>query len=524
MGRPGVVPKRRCSGDCGGEPCVASWTLTRINDDQWPACKMPADLAKVRVGTMPRPRTIIRFTVIGAVGLLALVIAAVWLLADHNVPKARLEATASEALGMEVTIGGRMGIAFNPGVLVTLDDVRVHNRGAEVASAKQARLGIELLPLLSREVRIRTIALEQPRIAVERDREGRTNLDTSGAGAMPALDWPSVSVSGGTLSYADKGSTGVIEARDCSLDAHGVRVSDGASAKRVARLAFNADLSCAEVRGDAFMAAELKLSASANNGIVDVKPWTMRLFGTQGSGVARADLSGALPLYWVKYTLAQFQVEEFFKTLSPRKIAAGPMDFSASLSMQGGTGRELRQSAKGQVSLRGRNLTLTGTDLDADVARFESSQNFSLVDLGALFFAGPLGLVLTKGYDFASTFKGSGGSSEVRVLVSEWKVERGVAHAQDVAITTTQNRIALQGGLDFVNNEFDDVSIALVDVTGCAIVRQKIHGTFQNPVVEKPNVLKSLAGPVLRLLRKGGELLRDRECDVFYAGSVAAPR
>jgi hypothetical protein len=42
--------------------------------------------------------------------------------------------------------------------------------------------------------------------------------------------------------------------------------------------------------------------------------------------------------------------------------------------------------------------------------------------------------------------------------------------------------------------------------------------------VEKPNILKSLAGPVLKLLKKGRDLFPGGECDVFYAGSVAAPK
>jgi AsmA protein len=55
-------------------------------------------------------------------------------------------------------------------------------------------------------------------------------------------------------------------------------------------------------------------------------------------------------------------------------------------------------------------------------------------------------------------------------------------------------------------------------------VQQKIRGTFQNPTVEKPNLVTSLAGPALRLLKKGGDLLSGGHCDVFYAGSVAAPK
>jgi AsmA protein len=91
-------------------------------------------------------------------------------------------------------------------------------------------------------------------------------------------------------------------------------------------------------------------------------------------------------------------------------------------------------------------------------------------------------------------------------------------------MATNENRIALKGNLDFVNERFDDVTMAFIDARGCAVVKQEIKGPFLKPVVEKPNVLASLAGPVLELLKKGTEMLPGGQCEVFYAGSVAAPK
>ena len=198
------------------------------------------------------------------------------------------------------------------------------------------------------------------------------------------------------------------------------------------------------------------------------------------------------------------------------------MDFSANLSMQGTTLKEMRQTLNGQFSLRGENLTVNGSDLDEMFARFESSQHFNLVDVGAFFFAGPVGVAVTKGFNFASILQG-GGHTRIRKLVSEWKVERGVAQAQDVAMATDKNRVALHGGLNFASGQFDDVTVALIDNKGCAKAKQTIRGSFQKPVVEKPNIFKSLSGPFRELLKKGGKLFNGGECDVFYAGSVAPP-
>jgi hypothetical protein len=474
---------------------------------------------------MSKSLKIILFAVAGFIGLLVLIAVAVLLFVDANAYKPRLEAAASGALGMEVRVGGRLGMGFFPGLHVTLQDVNIRNRETDLASAKQASLGIDLLPLLYQEVRIGEIALKQARISIERDPDGNYNFEKPEAagGMLPTLYLAKVSLSDGTLLYTDKPSGEGFEAVNCNLNARRLRLAGGKSSDFLKHLSLTVELTCGEIRKNDFTVSDLKFSADGKNGVFDLNPITMRLFGAPGSGNMQVDFSGAVPLYHVRYSLPQFPIEELFKALSPQKVASGPMDFSVNLSLQGKTVNEMLQTEEGEFSLRGRNLTLKGTDLDREFARYETSQNFNLVDLGAFFFAGPFGMVVTKGYNFASIFQGSGGSSEIRILVSDWKVERGVAHSQDVAMATKLNRVALTGRLDLVNQRFDDVTMALIDARGCAKVRQKIHGPFQKPVVEKPNIFVSLTGPAVSLLKKGRELFPGGECEVFYAGSVAPP-
>jgi AsmA protein len=175
------------------------------------------------------------------------------------------------------------------------------------------------------------------------------------------------------------------------------------------------------------------------------------------------------------------------------------------------------------VNLRGRQLWLHGHDLDEDFSRFESSQNLNLADVGSLFLVGPLGIAVTKGYDFARLIHHSGGDTRIGALVSFWGVEAGRLKAKDVALATGKNRVALQGTLDFVNQRFDSVTVALVDKEGCAKVRQELHGTFQEPEVKKPTVLLSLLGPARKVYTRAKDLLPGGPCTVFYAGSVAPP-
>src|SRR5512141_36097 len=170
-----------------------------------------------------------KIALIAAGGLLALLILAavsLVLFVDVNALKPRLEAAASDALRMEVRIGGRLGVGLFPGFHVTLVDVRIRNRGADVASAKETFLGIELLPLLHKELRIVKVGMMRPRISIEQDRDGKFNFERpegeagkktseEAKGTRFSLNVSNLSLSDGTFIYADKKTGAELEAGHC---------------------------------------------------------------------------------------------------------------------------------------------------------------------------------------------------------------------------------------------------------------------------------------------------------------------
>lgn len=455
---------------------------------------------------------------LGALAVLALV--------DVEDFKPRVESAASGALGMEVTIEGPLRIGFLPGLHVELGNVRVRNGESQLALVETAELAIDLLPLLRRELRYDGIVLRRARVSIERGRDGRYNYQRPAGAVAPfrALELKRVSFPDLAFTYADKASGNAFESGKCDGELTDMRHPGGVPF--LMRLSLAGQLACNELRGKEMTVADVKLSIEATDGVFDFKPVTMRVAGGRGTGSLRMDRSAAVPVLRLEYSLARFRIQEFFRGMPPEKSVSGLMDFSTTLSMRGRSRVELRQSASGQVSLSGTNLTLAGMDLDRTFSKYRVSQNFNLFDMTAFLLAGPLGLVVTKGYDFSSLAQQAGGSTQIGTVVSRWQVEKGVAHARDVALATGANRLALQGGLDFVNEEFDEVFVALIDSKGCARMRQRIRGPFGRPVVEKPNILASLAGPVVNLIGKAVDLLPGKggECEVFYSGSVAPPK
>src|ERR1043166_9456466 len=185
----------------------------------------------------------------GIVAVLVLVALIVPRVVDVNV-KSRVERAASDALGMEVTVGGQLGIGFFPGVQITLEDVHMRSRGGEIASAKEISLGIALVPLLHQEVRIQTIALKHTRITLERDRDSTFNFNPpEGAkGTFSSLDVNKISLAEGTLLYTDQFSGDGFEAGNCNLDVSRLRFGKEKSPELFPSLSFTAEFTCGEVR------------------------------------------------------------------------------------------------------------------------------------------------------------------------------------------------------------------------------------------------------------------------------------
>ena len=145
--------------------------------------------------------------------------------------------------------------------------------------------------------------------------------------------------------------------------------------------------------------------------------------------------------------------------------------------------------------------------------------------MSALLIAGPVSRLVTKGYELARPSMKSGNQSAIRNLISRWKVEKAVAHAVDVALTTNENRIAVNGSLDFVRDEYRDVVVALLGANGCAKASQKISGTFAKPVADRSNILLPLR-PILNLLDQAKALFpgAPEKCEVFYSGTLTEPK
>lgn len=442
---------------------------------------------------------------------------------------AKMQAMASRGMGMQVSLDGAMSIGLFPSPNVTLHDVHVRNRGVDVGAVDEAYVRFRFWPLLRKYAEVETVVLTNPRILIKKGADGTLDLVRSTPPVHKRAHGPiEVTVTGGTVRFEQATSSeaktkAAVEARDCDAVVHEAYSEKPDGRRALERLSFSgADMSCKTLSADKFTGTDLRLHATApGKGVYVFQPVTLTAFGAQARGDFHGQLAGGQESYVAHVDVPGVQVARILADLGFKPIADGQVDLAGHIAYAGQSHAELLQSVDGAISFHGRDVTLHGYDLDKELTRFEHTQRFDLADFLGLFVGDGAGILATKGYDYGELIKGRrGGVSHVHVAVVDLGVSQGVVHTEDVAASTDTHRIAAQGRLDLSSDDFDHVTLALVDAKGCVIAQDQLSGSIRKPKMQSPGVIKTLAGPVRHIVNKGKDLFTRQGCSVFYDGSV----
>ena len=292
----------------------------------------------------------------------------------------------------------------------------------------------------------------------------------------------------------------------------------------IKNVSFTGNMDCKEVRKKDLKIDNVKSSIKAEKGVFHLKPLTMDVFGAKGEGDATLDKSETDVLYKMNVKISRLDFEKFEQSFGIKKVIGGKGDLVAAMTLKEKGSRMLMSSLDGTFSLRGDNLVIYIMDLDKVLSKYETSQEFNLVDLGAFFIAGPLSTFAVRGYRAGDLYNQTrGGKGAITHFNSHWKIKHGVADATDCALATHHNRVALKGRLDLVNERYDNVIVALLDDKGCAKFKQSISGPFRKPQISALSAAESVAGPFSHLYRKAKRFVQGGKCEVIYNGSVQQP-
>ena len=459
--------------------------------------------------------------------LLAVAVALFWP-EDHL--RERVTRQASEQLGMTVAITGDVSLRFWPAPAIRATGVSIGPESDSQALGELEAIGLSArwLPLLRGELVPEALVLETPVLrltpgAVD-SLVGDQPDDERRGGEFAPLDlrihdgeihWraeqddPGISITGLELELTDF-------ARQARAD----------EARPWARTSLQLAASAEALHIHALDLSDVDLQMAGKDGVFHSDDLEMTFLGSRGTGNARLDLTASTPSAMLDIDFDSLDLANLPEAWVPTNSFLGNADLTASVETRGQEPGAWLRHLDGEIKFSGRDLRLRGLDLDEELARYRRTQRFSLVDAAAVVFLGPAALLASKGSDFARLL-GEDDVAETRIvhLVSNWRLDAGTAQTHDVALSTTRNRLATRASLDLPSRRINHATVAVVDRRGCAVMEQEVHGSLDAPVIEEPHVVEALLGAPLGLLQRGIDAITRGEegCEVFYAGSVAAP-
>jgi len=457
--------------------------------------------------------------------LIIISVIVVFFIIDLNTYKKRIEAALSDSLGMDVKVQGKMQVALLPGFRVSLKNIYIRSRSTDLCVADEVKIYLKLLPLIRGEVKVKGLGLVNPTFNLVKNKEGGFNFEIPGK--SPSKTLPpvrNVSISKGNIIYSDEHTNDKIMMSGIDLALANISIDDNSGKTLIQKILFNGKLIIGKLKAEDYELSDLAFHIKAKKGIFELL--SISRSDARYKGSITIDLTKNIPAFTVQYIGSGLPAEELLQKFSQRETLTGKINLTVNLSMKGKSPADSKKTLNGDVSITGENLVFHGLDIDEFIYKFDKSKRFNLFDVGAYFFVGPFGPVITKGREFANIYSSlqKEKDSVIRKLTCSWNINNGVADAKDVALSTEKNRIAMRGKLDFVNKQFLDVTLAVLDKKGCAVLVQKMHGRFSSPVIKKISTVEVALGPVLGVFKKTKEALLGKEkCTVFYTGSLEHP-
>ncbi|MEZ5083149.1 MAG: hypothetical protein R2750_06845 [Bacteroidales bacterium] len=284
-------------------------------------------------------------------------------------------------------------------------------------------------------------------------------------------------------------------------------------------LCFNADFEMSNVFSNHFQLDHQYYKVETKNGIFTIVPEKIELFGAEGKGIYVLSPFLENPNYEVKYSVQKFPMSRLQSNFMLDTLMTGNIDIEANISLVEDEEIDFLSGLNGYVHIYGKDLLLYGMDLDKVIKKFQKTQRFSLVDVGAVALAGPFGLALTKGSQYANlAINKTNDSTLIKQLISEWAITNGKILLDDVAFSTIENRVVGKGWVNLATDSLK-VVIAVVDINGCSILSQTIKGLLEDPQKSDIKIVGTVLAPITNLV--GGALGKD--CDRIYQGKLEHP-
>ncbi|WP_041960166.1 AsmA family protein [Sulfurospirillum arsenophilum] len=455
---------------------------------------------------------------------------------DFNEYKPRIHKALKESTGYEIIIRGDITLSLSP-VGVSISDIEITNPSyrSETPFAKLGSFDVALnvASLLKKEIKVRDVSVDNLTLMVEKSKEGKFNYELAPLKQKIAdkkskesnatvekrdcnVTWfedvKKIKFSNANVTYNETNSTtNKLTFEKINLDTY--NIGRDLSKQKFQGFAFSADAHIDKISYGEYALRDISMPFEMKDGIAISENLQYTLFDTPVLGSSKFDLSGKQPKISLKSKIVGLKLASLSKELWNKDLLEGNANGEFKLSFFAGD----KSTLHGFVQLFGEEIVLKGYDLDKIASLLDpAQQNAHAFNFGSLISG-------------INAFKG--GTTLIKEANTKLDMGYSEIHFTDVALSTAQNRIAMKGIVNIVDEKLVNVKTALLNPKGCATLEQKFSGTFLNPSLKvDDSTITTLSNVVLSFSTKSKAIVpntpkqNDENCTVFYEGVIKHPQ
>ncbi len=468
---------------------------------------------------------------------------------DLNQYKPKIEQAVKDASGYDLKVNGDIAISFSP-VGVSVGDVSLSVPGQKAfATFSSFDVALEIMPLLSKEIKVNYVVLSNLNLNIEKMKNGKNNFDvsiskkTTNKGTqtasseekkepaqLPLVNVTEVRLENANIAYLDQ-TTGT-KANIKNINVTINEISLDSTKEKLKSLALQGNANIEKITYGKYNIHKMTMNFDLKDAIANLSSMKYTIFDSEASAKARVDMSGKKPKISIEELIPNLKLAIFGKEVFEKDLLKGTVSAKVNLAFVGDDEISVKKTLKGIVLFDGKDVGVQGYDIDKIVKSYKSLKSGDMKKAGASFLTSALDNA-SKGKDAFDTF--SGGTTAIERLHIKIDISKSLATLSDVAIATANNRVAVKGAINIVDESLKGVEIAILDKKGCASYSQKISGSLSNPkgksltsknevsveqVEEVVNMVSSFFG---KKKDKKVKKKTDTNCKPFYNGVVKHP-
>ena len=482
-------------------------------------------------------------------GLGLVIVSLVLFIANINLNqyKPKIEQAVKDASGYDLKINGDISTSFSPvGISVADVSISVPNK-KPFATFSGFDAALELMPLLKQEVKINYVVLSNLDLNIEKMKNGKTNLDliasekstkekptsteeTQEPSKLPLVNVTEVRLENANITYMDNISNAKANVKNINITINDISLDS--TKEKLKSIALKGDVNIKQITYNKYNIYNTTLDFDLKDAIANLNSMKYTMFDSQATAKARVDMSGKEPKISVEEIVPNLKLENFSKEILEKDLLKGVVNAKANISFTGADELSAKKTAKGYILLDGQGVGVKGYDIDKIVKSYNALKSGDLKKAGASF--------LSSAMDNAAKGKGAfddlqGGTTAIERLHVKIDIAKKVATLSDIAIATLNNRVAVKGAINIVDESLKGVKIAILDKKGCASYSQGVSGSLSNPnaksLTSKDGVSQEQVEEVVNMVssffgkkKKKKEVKNSNEnCKVFYTGVVKHP-